>query len=70
MFGTTPCVEVVGNAGGLATLMVSTDPEAINCPSQALARATETAPAPVTDDRPFLYLREPGLPVSTWLRWL
>ena len=62
VFGTSPCVEVVGNAGGLATLMVSTDPEAIDCPAEAQTRPTAAAPAPVTDDRPFLYLREPGLP--------
>jgi SAM-dependent methyltransferase len=61
-FGTAPCVEAIFRAGGLATLMVSPDPEAVRCPSGELAQGLEDAPPPVDDNRPFLYLREPGLP--------
>ena len=62
VFGGVPCVEVVGSAGGLATLMISADPTALDCPPGALLQAPADAPAPVSDDQPFLYLRQPGLP--------
>ena len=60
-FGVEPCVDLIGDDGGLAMLAVSTDPAAIDCTGGARLDLS-TAPAAVTDDRPFLYLKDPGIP--------
>ncbi len=54
------CVETFGTSGGLAVLTASTGSTQLNC--DGTTAAVQSAPAPVSDDRPFLYLREPGLP--------
>ena len=59
-FGVSPCVERVGDQGGLAVLSVATNPAALDCSPAEIPLAT--APDPVSDDRPFLYLREAGIP--------
>jgi hypothetical protein len=58
-FGTVPCVITTGDVGRLALLAVGPGPSS-NCSSPALDLAS--APAPVTDDYPYLYVRERGLP--------
>jgi SAM-dependent methyltransferase len=59
-FNTAPCVRDVRAEGAVAVLTVSSDPTALDCdPSPEVSAA---GPAPVTDDYPFLYLREPGIP--------
>lgn len=62
VYATAPCVDTVGGAAGLAVLAASDNESAIDCPS----RWTEMDPPvaePVIDDRPFLYLREAGIPI-------
>ena len=57
-FGSPPCVESVGGVGRLALLAVGGD---LACDRGSL----DTLPAsadPVSDNRPFLYLRDPRLP--------
>jgi hypothetical protein len=61
-FGNSPCVEIIGDVTGMAVLMASTNPNAINCPASGTAN-TAGAPSPVSDDRPFLYLDESEVPV-------
>ena len=59
-FGVAPCVREVRQEGAVAVLTVSADPTALDCePSPEVSAA---GPEPVTDNYPFLYLREPGIP--------
>jgi SAM-dependent methyltransferase len=59
VFGADPCILSVGDEGRLAVLAVG-GPVAENCPR---GRVDLTgAPPPVTDDYPFLYLRERTIP--------
>ena len=59
-FGGEICVETFGNAGGLAVLTAARDGRTLDCDGTSVVSAN--APDPVSDNRPFLYLREPGLP--------
>ena len=59
VYGTPPCVDISPEAGQLAVMTIAPDPSVIDCPSDSVAPA---GPVPVTDDYPFLYLRERGLP--------
>jgi hypothetical protein len=61
-FGNAPCVQVIGADTGLAVLMVSEDPAAIDCSGVPMFESNPAAPAPVTDDKPFLYLDEGRVP--------
>jgi hypothetical protein len=61
-FGSAPCVDLVGEEHlGLAVLTASLDPAALDCPARWQPRSPPV-PEPASDDRPFLYLREPGIP--------
>jgi SAM-dependent methyltransferase len=60
-YGHAPCFDGVGAAGHLALLTASNDPDGIDCPAPWHAGA-EAAPAPATDDYPFLYLKERSIP--------
>jgi len=59
VFGETPCIDDVGS-GQLAALTVAVDPDDLTC-STPWAAAGEVPP-PATDDHPFPYLRQAGLP--------
>ena len=59
VFGQTPCVDDVG-AGQLAAITVSADANAIECSSPW--RTAGEVPPPATDNHPFPYLREAGVP--------
>ena len=59
-FGVAPCVREVQREGAVAVLTVSADPGALDCEPQP--GAATAGPEPVSDDYPFLYLREPGIP--------
>jgi hypothetical protein len=61
-FGRAPCVDSFGGAGRLAVLTTSRDPASLRCPTR-WASATTPTPEPATDDHPFPYLRNPGIPV-------
>ncbi|HEY7440671.1 MAG TPA: spermidine synthase [Acidimicrobiia bacterium] len=60
VYGTSPCVTLYGNKQELATLLASRHPADVACTSRW--KATASAPAPATDDRPFPYLRSPSIP--------
>ena len=59
-YGHAPCEDTTGTDSRLALLMASADPAAVNCPQNWQASAA--VPAPATDDYPFLYLRDRGIP--------
>jgi SAM-dependent methyltransferase len=61
-FGTSPCLDSVGEAGKLAMLMVERGSPSLNCPQRWTALDPPTA-APATDDHPFPYLREASVPL-------
>jgi hypothetical protein len=61
VFGTEPCLSILGDEGHLASLIVSTDPTAVTCPT-----ATWEPTGPVleasTDDHPFPYVQDRMIP--------
>ena len=59
VFGSAPCLDDIGS-GQLAALTVTLDPDDLAC-STPWAASGEV-PAPATDDHPFPYLRQAGLP--------
>ena len=56
-----PCLDTVGDFGGLALMMASSDPETLSC-EVTWSPLTAAPPEPVHDDYPFLYLRDRNLP--------
>jgi len=60
-FGTRPCLDTVGGVGHLALLTVGREPSDVSCATTWRTGSRE-APAPVSDDRPFLYLRGRSIP--------
>ena len=60
-YGQPPCVDSVIGIGGLALMMASDDTSALTCPTR-WESLTGQPPAPVDDDRPFLYLRTHSIP--------
>jgi len=62
VFGTTPCVESVGSRQHLAVLMVGRDASTVECPTTWAGAGSVAAATPASDDYPFLYLRERGIP--------
>jgi Spermine/spermidine synthase domain len=59
-FGRRPCLDSMGQQGRVALLTASTEAAAISC--AGLWQPTVAAPAPATDDYPFLYLHNRGIP--------
>lgn len=62
-FGVEPCVDLIGLERGIAVLMVARSPSIIDCTGAASIPSDVESPGPVTDDRPFLYLRGASLPL-------
>lgn len=60
VYGHPPCVDTTTHVGRLALLMTGPDPTVISCASEPLD--VSAAPAPATDDHPFLYLRRDVIP--------
>ena len=60
-FQQSPCV-VDTEARFLSILAIAEDPSSINCPQKNTWSPTMTPPDPVTDDRPFPYLRTSHIP--------
>ncbi len=56
-----PCVDTVGEVGKLAVITIGRATEAVTCASTWIPSGE--VPPPATDDYPFLYLRERGMPV-------
>lgn len=61
VYGHSPCLDSTGRIGKLALLSASVDATAINCPS-TWSPGRRVVPAAATDDYPFLYLRDRGIP--------
>ena len=61
VYGRPPCVDSVGQFGGLAMITTSRDPAALRCPTP-WKPTSAGVPAPATDDHPFLYLRSRTVP--------
>ncbi|MDH3396251.1 MAG: spermidine synthase [Acidimicrobiia bacterium] len=61
-FDQSPCVEEVGTAGGLALIMSGQGTVSINCTPPATRLSTTGDGSTVTDDHPFLYLRDNQIP--------
>lgn len=60
-FDTAPCVSVAEGTI-LSVLVVSEDPSSLRCPPDETFVDGADVPEPVSDDRPFPYLREPTIP--------
>jgi hypothetical protein len=60
-FGYPPCIDEVGDQGRFAVLTIGRAPEGVSC-DRVWAPAANPVPAPATDDHPFPYLKEPGVP--------
>lgn len=60
VYGTTPCLRLYGRTS--AVMSDSATPNTLTCQSTWHPPAAATVPAPVTDDYPFLYLENPGIP--------
>lgn len=56
-----PCIDRIGEFGGLALMMSGPADTDLGCPTR-WSPLTNVPPEPVHDDYPFLYLRERGLP--------
>jgi len=64
VYGHPPCVESVGNFGHEALFLAGQSRSAVLCPSPWTATTRFTQPA--TDNEPFLYLKERGIPALYW----
>lgn len=60
VYGHPPCIDTVGEIGGLAALTIGLEADDVTCPT--VWTQTGPVPAPTTDDYPFLYLRTPSIP--------
>lgn len=61
VYGHAPCVDTVGDVGKLAALTVGPSPGSVECET-VWTPTTAPVPQPVSDNYPFLYLQEPGIP--------
>lgn len=61
-YGRAPCVDSVGGEGRLAVLTVGLEADAVECPSPWVPEDAAAAASPATDDYPFLYLQDRGIP--------
>ena len=59
-YGEPPCVETVGRVGGLAVMLNSQDPTAVDCPTRW--QPTTVSLEQPSDDWPFVYLQRRGIP--------
>jgi len=61
-YGRPPCVDSFGGEGRFSVLVNSDDPDALRC-DRVWEAVTDPVPEPATDDHPFPYLRERGVPL-------
>lgn len=57
----SPCVDLIGTSGGLATMIAAPDASMIDCAGGAAIDVNQAA-RPTTDDKPFLYLNPGHVP--------
>ena len=68
VFGHAPCVDTITVVQSIAVMAVGKQPQNATCAAgtifdrTAIAQSGEIVPAPSTDDRPFLYLRDRSIP--------
>lgn len=63
VFGHAPCLDSFGRTGQLAVIAVALDPSDQRCATTPDVASPSIAKArPATDDHPFLYLRDRGIP--------
>ena len=60
VYGRPPCVDIVGNFGHEALFLAANNPGAVSCPTTWAPTTRFTQPA--TDNEPFLYLKQRGVP--------
>jgi hypothetical protein len=63
VYGHPPCLDSLREVGRLAVLTIAPDPSSVSCASEWQPVDAAAAGSPATDDYPFLYLRERGIPV-------
>jgi SAM-dependent methyltransferase len=61
VYGHPPCFDSTGQIGYLALYTIGRDPSAVDC-AEVWAPTAGPPVAPATDDHPFVYLREAGIP--------
>jgi Spermine/spermidine synthase domain len=61
VYGHAPCLDSTGRTGRLGLLSASVDPSSIDCPA-TWDPGSRVVPAAATDDYPFLYLQQRGVP--------
>jgi hypothetical protein len=61
VYGRTPCLDSTGRTGKLALLSASVSASSIDCPA-SWDPGSRVVPAAATDDYPFLYLQQRGIP--------
>jgi hypothetical protein len=61
VYGHPPCLDSTGTTGRLALLSASVDAASIDCPT-SWDPGSRVVPAAATDDYPFLYLQQRGIP--------
>jgi SAM-dependent methyltransferase len=61
VYGHPPCFDSTGQIGYLALYTIGRDPSAVDC-AEVWAPTSGPPVAPATDDHPFVYLREAGIP--------
>ncbi len=60
-YGAPPCIDRIQGGASLALLTASASEDALSC-QQRWSPLTSEVPAPVSDNEPFPYLRQPGIP--------
>jgi len=61
-FGHDPCIDLLSAVRAVVSVGVSPQDQQCGTGPKAVTRAQLDGPPPVSDTRPFLYLRSPGLP--------
>jgi hypothetical protein len=61
VYGHPPCFDSTGSTGRLGLLSASVETSSIDCPA-TWDPGSRVVPAAATDDYPFIYLQQPGIP--------
>jgi hypothetical protein len=62
VFGHSPCIDSVGDEARYAAVVAALDPADQSCATVWRSVGATAVPAPATDDHPFPYLRDRGIP--------
>ena len=63
-FGHKPCVDTYAARSAVIVIGLTEADQVCGSPSNGTSVASVSGPPPVHDDRPFLYLKEPGIPAT------